>query len=275
MKTVINYMTSRECRSYLEQGGDLVLVPVGTVERLGPHLPLGARNIVVSAIAQLLAEKNNGITLPTIPYSTVYDAYKQQGSVDIAPDFMHQYCYGLCQELEANGFKRIVFVSFLEELYYLSHEYFQQCNLAVAYLTPNSYFDNSPTAAGLDIHGREMWRLVGCLSATGNDEMLMRVLAKTQEFFHAYPVVVNQRKQNLDLLGTTGHMMEDGQWQFYPVNLGRGLEDASVPFSMPATSVIEKAKEELLSWVDSLSTGLAGLSVYQDYLNKHEFKRPI
>ena len=36
-------LTSRQCNAYQVQGGDIMLVPVGSVEVLGPHLPVGAR----------------------------------------------------------------------------------------------------------------------------------------------------------------------------------------------------------------------------------------
>jgi len=276
MSILMNDLTSRECKAYLDRGGDLVFAPLGTVERLGPHLPLGARNMVVSAIAQLMAQKNDGLSLPLIPYSTVYDAFKQRGSMDIPPDFIHKYCCDLCDELVANGFKRIVFVSFQEELYYLCHDYFQVHHVAVVYIHPDSFFGKGDTvAASLDVHGRELWRLAACLGAAGNQEMLERIFAKTQAFFHTFTPVVNNGKRALDMLGNTGHKMAQDEWQFYPVNLGKSLEDASVPFAMPSQTLLDKAKDELMGWIDSLGPSVADISLYQNYLNNLTFKRPL
>jgi len=271
----MDYITSREFRAFLDKGGDLALVPLGTVERLGPHLPLGARNIVVSAIARLIANSNNGLCLPVIPYGTVYDAFNQRGSIDITPGFMHGYSYNVCDELVANGFKRIIFVSFQEELYYLSHEYFQEHNLAVIYLNPNSFYEMpDSTVSSLDAHGRELWRLVGCLQSLGNEETLNRVFEKSREYFHTFAPVVNRAKRNLDLLGVTGHKMGENEWQFYPVNLGKGLEDPSIPFAMPEQALVDQARDELLGWIRSLSQSIADLTTYQNYLNRTTFSRP-
>ena len=276
MSMTMDLITSRECKEYLDRGGDLVFVPLGTVERLGPHLPLGARNLVVSAIAQLLAEKNDGLCLPAIPYGTVYDAFNQPGSMDITPDFMHQYCWNVCDELVANSFKRIVFVSFQEELYYLGHEYFQAYNIAVACLMANAFFNmQDSVAASLDAHGQELWRLTGCLHAVGNQEMLDRIFAKTKEMFHVYTPVLNKGKQNLDLLGGTGHRMSEDEWQFYPVNLGKNLENSSTPFTMPDSALVDQARDELLNWIDSLTLSISDLTVYQNYLDNTTFKRPL
>lgn len=273
----INYLTSRECKAYLQNGGDLAFVPLGRIERLGPHMPLGARNIVVSAIAQLMAEKNDGLMLPLIPYSTVYDAFDQRGSIDITPDFMHEYCINLCDELVANGFNRIVFISFQEELYYLSHDYFQQKNKAVVFLNPNTFIDTtygapvSATALTMDANGRELWLLAACLHATQNTEMLEKVFAKVEEYFNIAPVV-NPGKQRLDLLGKSGYGMLNGQWQVYPVNLGCSFED-SAWFVPPSDAMLDKAKTELMSWLDSLSPAVADIAEYQKYLDGRTISR--
>ena len=273
----INYLTSRECKAYLQNGGDLAFVPLGRIERLGLHMPLGARNIVVSAIAQLMAEKNDGLMLPLIPYSTVYDAFDQRGSIDITPDFVHEYCVNLCDELVANGFNRIVFISFQEELYYLSHDYFQEKNKAVVFLNPNTFIDMtygtpvSATALTMDANGRELWLLAACLHATQNTEMLEKVFAKIEEYFDI-TTVANPGKQRLDLLGKSGYKMLDGQWQVYPVNLGYSLED-SPRYEPPSDAMLDKAKSELLSWLESLIPAVADIAEYQKYLDAQVLKR--
>ena len=275
----INHLTSRECKAYIQAGGNLAFVPVGRMERLGPHMPLGTRNIEVSAVAKLLAEKNGGLVLPLIPYSTVYDAYDQPGSIDITPQHIHEYCFDLCNELVGNGFTRIVFVSFQEELYYLTQEYFQQHNIAVVYTNPILFIDmtyghpKSATAKSLDIHGRELWLLAACLHATQNHEMLDKVFAKTKEYFNMAPIL-NQGRQIANMIGNSGFSLKDGQWQVYPVNLGCSLEN-STAFVPPSPELLDKAKDELLQWLDSVAPSVADIAAYQKYLDAHEYKRQL
>ena len=276
MDVMLDHLTSRECKAYLDGGGDLAFVPVGTLERLGPHLPLGARNYVVTAIARILSEKNNGLCLPLIPCSTVYDTFGQRGSMDITPEFIHRYCYDVCGELSANGFKRIIFISFQEELYYLSHAYFQERNRAVIYMHPDSFFSAPDTvAASLDNHGRELWRLAACLRATGNDEMLDRVLSKTEKFFHTYELVINEGRQFLNLLGSSACKTGEKEWRYYPVNLGKSLEHKSAPYIKPDRALPDQARDELLSWLDSLTPAVNDLSTYQEYIDERAFRRPL
>jgi len=272
----ITEITSRECLSYIKNGGDLAVVPVGAIERTGPHLPLGAAGFVAEAIAELISTENNGVCLPLIPYGTVYDTFSCIGSIDVDPDTMHKYCWDLCDELTANGFKRIIFVSFQDDFYYLGHQYFQEKNVAVACLSPDRYhsFPGS-VASSLDAHGRELWRLIGCLDAMGEIELIEDVLRKTEEYFHMFAPVVDERKLVLNKLGKTGHAMLENEWRFYPVNLGKSLEDASAPFEKPGRELINQARAELIDWIASLAEPIADLSEYQRYLDGHAFARPI
>lgn len=51
----------------------VIFLPVGSTEQHGPHMPLGVDVILPTRLAELTAEKVDGIVLPTIPYG-----YKSQ-----------------------------------------------------------------------------------------------------------------------------------------------------------------------------------------------------
>lgn len=269
----INELTSRECGTYIESGGDLAVVPVGCTERLGPHLPLGVRGMVADAIAMRLADKAGGLCLPLIPYSAVYDTAALVGSTYIHPDVMHRYLTDLCDELVASRFRRIVFISFHEELYYLCHEYFQTKGLAVAWVHPDRFVEAGGIAAALDAHGRELWRLAACLMISGQEALLHRVLDKTRETFGQYPVIEHPNRAILRRLGHTGCPMLPGEWAVYPVPLGRSLEPIA-PWQEPEAELCEIAAAELDAWLDTLAAPLSSLSTYQAFIDSHPLSRP-
>lgn len=64
-------MTWHEYRDRIKDS--IIFLPVGSTEQHGPHLPLGVDVILPTRLAELTAEKVNGIVLPTIPYG-----YKSQ-----------------------------------------------------------------------------------------------------------------------------------------------------------------------------------------------------
>ena len=49
-------------------GRRVVILPVGSTEQHGPHLPLGSDALAVGEIARRVAERIGGIVAPTIPY---------------------------------------------------------------------------------------------------------------------------------------------------------------------------------------------------------------
>ena len=46
----------------------IVVIPVGSTEQHGPHLPLGVDSYIAQGISEILATKANVILAPTLPY---------------------------------------------------------------------------------------------------------------------------------------------------------------------------------------------------------------
>lgn len=61
---------------------DIVILPVGSVEQHGPHLPLYTDTIISEGFAQLLADRINGIVMQSINYG-----YKSQPASGGGPLF--------------------------------------------------------------------------------------------------------------------------------------------------------------------------------------------
>lgn len=59
-------MTWPEYRDRLPNA--VVILPVGSTEQHGPHLPLGSDALAVGEIARRVAERIDGVVAPTIPY---------------------------------------------------------------------------------------------------------------------------------------------------------------------------------------------------------------
>jgi len=126
-------MPSRVANAYLRGGGDILIVPVGSVERVGPHLPLGTRCFVAEALAQMLAGAADGLYLPVIPYGTVADTYEQPGSVDVPEEILVTYVRDTVDEAVRNGFRRIIVLTYLDYLRYaLPCEYSEEEDLPIA-----------------------------------------------------------------------------------------------------------------------------------------------
>ena len=99
---------------------DVVILPVGSVEQHGPHLPLFTDTIISEGFANLLADKVNGIVMPSINYG-----YKSQpasgggplfpGTIDLNGTTLINLVKDIIEELIRDGVRKITLVNFYFE----------------------------------------------------------------------------------------------------------------------------------------------------------------
>jgi creatinine amidohydrolase len=63
----LSEMTWRDVRDYLERS-DALIVPVGTCEQHGPHLPLSTDTLIAEAFSAALSEATGVLVAPTLAY---------------------------------------------------------------------------------------------------------------------------------------------------------------------------------------------------------------
>ncbi|MGL4337022.1 MAG: creatininase [Turicibacter sp.] len=95
---------------------DVVILPVGSVEQHGPHLPLYTDTIISEGFSNLLADRVNGIVMPSINYG-----YKSQpasgggplfpGTIDLNGSTLIALVQDIIEELIRDGVKKIVIVN--------------------------------------------------------------------------------------------------------------------------------------------------------------------
>jgi len=68
---------------------DVILLPVGSTEQHGPHLPLGTDAIQILHFSKLAAERIGGIVAPVVSYG-----YKSQPKSGGGPNFLGTTCLG-------------------------------------------------------------------------------------------------------------------------------------------------------------------------------------
>lgn len=92
-----------------ESNVDTVILPIGSVEQHGSHLPIGTDYIFIQAVAQEVAERINAFLLPTIPFSTCYEHRGKKGSsICTRPNTFYQMLQELVLNLHEQGFKKVI-----------------------------------------------------------------------------------------------------------------------------------------------------------------------
>ena len=94
---------------------DLCLVPTGSVEQHGAHVPLGTDVILAGDIARRIAARLESEGLPTfiapsLPFGTTPYLADQPGTVTIASNTLKSVIKELCFSLNRHGIRRFVFI---------------------------------------------------------------------------------------------------------------------------------------------------------------------
>lgn len=89
----------------------IALIPVGSTEQHGPHLPLGTDFFTVEALAQSVARKIGVICTPVIPVGVSAHHRQFWGTLWVSPQTFRQYMYEIAASLGYHGVHRIVFVN--------------------------------------------------------------------------------------------------------------------------------------------------------------------
>jgi creatinine amidohydrolase len=109
-------LTTEEARAAIASPPTAVLVPVGSVEPHGPHLPLETDTIISETSATracaVLAQRGvRAFVAPSIAYGVTDFAGGFAGAVSIAPSALTAYLHAVATALLAGGWSHVCFVS--------------------------------------------------------------------------------------------------------------------------------------------------------------------
>jgi len=107
---MLEQLSWTEARERL-QSTKVALIPVGSTEQHGPHLPLGTDFLTAQALARAAADETGAVCTPTVPVGV--SAHHQQfwGTLSVSPDAFRAYMRDLALSLAAHGVKRLAFVN--------------------------------------------------------------------------------------------------------------------------------------------------------------------
>ncbi len=116
----MNYLLARHTtetlKAALAAGPCVALVPVGSVEPHGPHLPLGTDTMIGEAAAAravplLKAEELSAFVTPSVPYGVTEFAAGFAGAISIPAEVLTAFLRALIDGYSANGFAHICLVN--------------------------------------------------------------------------------------------------------------------------------------------------------------------
>ena len=106
-------LTWPEARNRLQKV-DIALLPVGSIEQHGPHLPLDTDAYDANYLAMRVAEACSDpkpLVLPPIPYGVAYHHHGFKGTVSISNDALARLVYEIGMSVSHNGIKKLVVIN--------------------------------------------------------------------------------------------------------------------------------------------------------------------
>lgn len=94
----------------IEKGPDLAIIPVGSIEQHGPHLPVITDWKIASAVGEGVAKITGGFLIPALPVSTCREHMGKMGSVWMNPDTFYHMMIDMVGSLKEQGFKRVCII---------------------------------------------------------------------------------------------------------------------------------------------------------------------
>jgi creatinine amidohydrolase len=91
----------------------VVLLPTGSTEQHGPHLPLDVDTFLCEAVCMEVGRQapDKVLVLPTVPYGLNMHHIDFPGTIHIEPETFIAFCLNVCKSVAYHGFEKIMLVN--------------------------------------------------------------------------------------------------------------------------------------------------------------------
>jgi mycofactocin system creatininase family protein len=104
-------LTSPEIGDAIARGVDSVIIPVGSTEQHGPHLPLSTDSLHTVAVLERVAERLPALIAPLIPVGRADHHMAFPGTITVRHETLHAVLRDWCDSFFRHGFKRVLIYS--------------------------------------------------------------------------------------------------------------------------------------------------------------------
>ena len=104
-------LREEQFRDAVKASKGLCIVPIGCLEKHGPHSPLGTDTIIATGTAVSAAEQEPAVVFPTMYFGDKTGAGEFAGTVIFSLETRWHIFRETCNEIYRNGFNKILFVN--------------------------------------------------------------------------------------------------------------------------------------------------------------------
>lgn len=137
-------MSIYNLNNYEIKSGKKIIIPLGSIEQHGPHLPISTDTIIAEYLANQLTKKISSYALPGIPYGVSFE-HRPFFNISISNDVLSELLSQVCISLGENGFNQIIILN--------GH----RGNMGVLQYIPQIVERNNPK---VNVFGINYWHLI-------------------------------------------------------------------------------------------------------------------
>jgi creatinine amidohydrolase len=104
-------LTASDWPKALEKAAYTAVLPIGVLEKHGPHAPIGSDLIHVREWAARVTKQEYAVIFPDYFYGQIYEARHQPGTFALPSRLIWDLLDATCEEIARNGFKKILIVN--------------------------------------------------------------------------------------------------------------------------------------------------------------------
>ncbi len=104
-------LTAPDFIKAVEKSAKTCIIPIGVMEKHGPHLPLGTDLYLSREYALRAAAKEYAVVFPWYYFSQINEARHQPGTIAYSPELIWKMLQETLDELNRNGFEKIIIVN--------------------------------------------------------------------------------------------------------------------------------------------------------------------
>jgi len=104
-------LTAPKFLKAVEKAGGVCIIPMGILEKHGPHLPLGTDIFESREIAFTAAQTEYAVVFPQYFIGQIFEARHQPGTIAYSNELMWKMLEETCKELSRNGLKKIILLN--------------------------------------------------------------------------------------------------------------------------------------------------------------------
>ena len=108
---LLSEITWLKAEEYFKKS-DMVIIPIGSIECHGKHLPLGTDTLIPDKIIELVRRQNDEILIaPTIPYGACESLYQFPGTINLGTDLLYELVKKIVENFKRHGARKFIILN--------------------------------------------------------------------------------------------------------------------------------------------------------------------